>query len=65
MTNIIFVNPVWAYFDPGSASLVMQAVVGGSAGLFVFAKYLWKSGPALFLGRKTTTESNHQKPLVG
>lgn len=30
-----------AYFDPGSGSLVMQVIVGGAAGLIVFAKYLW------------------------
>ncbi len=30
-----------AYFDPGSGSLVLQTIVGGSAGLAVFGKYLW------------------------
>lgn len=30
-----------AYFDPGSASLLMQALVGGGAGLVVFGRYLW------------------------
>jgi len=34
----------FAYFDPGSGSLVLQMLVGGSAGLFVFAKYLWSLG---------------------
>lgn len=29
-----------AYFDPGSGSLVLQAIVGGSAGLLVFGRYL-------------------------
>ncbi|MFN0053817.1 MAG: hypothetical protein ACKV0T_16685 [Planctomycetales bacterium] len=38
---------VIGYFDPGSGSLVLQAIVGGSAGLVVFAKYLWDSLPAL------------------
>jgi hypothetical protein len=33
-----------AYFDPGSGSLFLQMLVGGSAGLFVFARYLWESG---------------------
>lgn len=32
-----------AYFDPGSASLLMQALVGGGAGLLVFARYVWAS----------------------
>lgn len=30
-----------AYFDPGSASLLMQALVGGGAGLIVFGRYVW------------------------
>ena len=29
-----------AYFDPGSGSLVLQAIVGGSAGMLVFCRYL-------------------------
>ncbi len=29
-----------AYFDPGSGSLVLQALVGGSAGVLVFCRYL-------------------------
>ena len=29
-----------AYFDPGSGSLVLQALVGGSAGMLVFCRYL-------------------------
>lgn len=38
---------VLAYFDPGSGSLLLQMLVGGSAGLFVFARYLWEQ---VFLG---------------
>jgi len=34
---------ILAYFDPGSGSLLMQALVGGAAGLAVFGKYLWNS----------------------
>ncbi len=29
-----------AYFDPGSGSMVLQAIVGGSAGMLVFCRYL-------------------------
>jgi hypothetical protein len=32
-----------AYFDPGAGSLLMQALVGGAAGLLVFGRYLWES----------------------
>ncbi len=34
---------ILAYFDPGAGSLLLQALVGGGAGLLVFAKYLWDS----------------------
>lgn len=30
-----------AYFDPGSGSMLLQMILGGSAGLAVFGKYLW------------------------
>jgi len=53
------VSPVFGYFDPGSGSLVMQALVGGVAGLFVFAKYLWSSAPTLLLGRRPRSDSRN------
>jgi hypothetical protein len=31
------------YFDPGAGSLLLQALVGGAAGLMVFARFLWDS----------------------
>jgi hypothetical protein len=34
-------SAILAYFDPGSGSLLMQAILGGTAGLVVFGKYLW------------------------
>ncbi|HVW02925.1 MAG TPA: hypothetical protein VHB77_21375 [Planctomycetaceae bacterium] len=36
-------EPLFAYFDPGAGSVLLQALVGGGAGLFVFAKYLLNS----------------------
>jgi hypothetical protein len=32
---------ILAYFDPGSGSLLVQALAGGTAGLLVFGKYVW------------------------
>jgi hypothetical protein len=49
--------PLLGYFDPGSGSLVLQAVVGGAAGLLVFAKYLWSAAPSLFHSRKPPHDS--------
>lgn len=57
MENIAVLTPLWAYFDPGSGSLVLQAVVGGAAGLVVFAKYLWTTAaPRLFRNSKAPCE---------
>ena len=43
---------VLAYFDPGSGSLVLQSLVGGTAGCMVFGKYLWAFVKDRLLGRK-------------
>ncbi len=32
-----------AYLDPGSGSMLLQAIVGGSAGILVFARHLYRS----------------------
>lgn len=32
-----------AYLDPGAGSLLLQALVGGFAGLFVLARHLFRS----------------------
>jgi hypothetical protein len=44
------------YFDPGTGSLLLQMIVGGSAGLFVFARYLWDSAPSIWKNRKAEVE---------
>jgi hypothetical protein len=52
---------ILAYFDPGPGSLLVQAIVGGTAGLLVFGKYLWNSASARFHGPvhgKTQTDLN-------
>jgi hypothetical protein len=33
--------PLLAYFDPGAGSIVLQALVGGAAGLWVALRYWW------------------------
>ena len=44
---------VLAYLDPGTGSMLLQAIVGGSAGLIVFARHLWRS----FRYAESTTET--------
>lgn len=50
--QVFSVELVLAYFDPGSGSLVLQSLVGGTAGFMVFGKYLWVFVKDRFLGRK-------------
>jgi hypothetical protein len=57
MDTFFSIDPLVAYFDPGSGSLLMQALVGGTAGLIVFARYLWEADPSLFRGRAPRDKS--------
>lgn len=34
---------ILAYLDPGTGSMLLQALVGGSSGLFVLVRHLWKT----------------------
>ena len=45
---------VLGYFDPGSGSLLLQALVGGTAGLLVFGQYLWMRVTQCRRDRKAT-----------
>jgi hypothetical protein len=56
---------VLAYFDPGSGSLLVQALVGGAAGMFVFAKYVWDRGSNLLRGSKPPHKNPAEKMLAG
>ncbi len=47
-----------AYFDPGSGSMLVQVLVGGAAGLAVFARYLWDHfGVGALLRRRKAAET--------
>jgi hypothetical protein len=35
-------TPEYAYIDPGSGSMILQAIVGGVAAALVFAKFWWR-----------------------
>jgi hypothetical protein len=51
MQSLILESLPLAYFDPGSGSLVLQTIVGGSAGLAVLGKYLWSFVKSRLLAR--------------
>jgi hypothetical protein len=33
----------FAYLDPGAGSMLLQAIVGGSAGLMVLVRHIWRT----------------------
>lgn len=41
----MFIDPsvLLAYIDPGLGSMLLQAIVGGTAGMAVFGRYLWQT----------------------
>jgi len=41
-----------AYFDPGAGSLLVQTLVGGSAGLLVAARYVWEIAASFVRARR-------------
>jgi len=45
---------IFGYLDAGSGSLILQAIIGGAAGLVV----AWKAWKARLLGRKAIKETN-------
>jgi hypothetical protein len=47
-----------AYFDLGSGSMLLQAIVGGTAGVLVFARYLWQKAPSILRSHDWNNESN-------
>lgn len=36
-------STLFAYMDPGTGSMLLQLLVGGTAGLAVFGRHLWQS----------------------
>jgi hypothetical protein len=38
----MFLHNVMLYIDPGTGSIILQAVVAGLAGVFVFIKFGWR-----------------------
>lgn len=34
---------IFAYLDPGTGSMLLQAIVGGSAGVMVLVRHFWRT----------------------
>lgn len=44
-------TPAYAYLDPGTASMVLQVLLGGAAGALVVGKLYWSKLKGFFLRR--------------
>lgn len=52
-------NPVYAYLDAGSGSMILQIILGGLAGLAVILKLYWRRFLALLgIIKKKEDDSN-------
>ncbi len=57
--GIVVVEPVYAYLDPGSGSMLLQLLLGGVAGITMIVKMYW-SRIKEFFGGKTDSASTHE-----
>lgn len=69
VTMLALDSPAYAYLDPGTGSIILQVVLGGTAGVMVIAKLYWSQVKSFFMRRsekKLVPENgggNRDKPV--
>ena len=53
-------RPAHAYIDPGTGSVILQAILGGVAGIFLFGRLYWTKIKHSFR-KRSTEQSSDQK----
>lgn len=48
--SIIFVEPAWAYLDPGTGSMIIQGLIAGITGGIVVLRLYWAKVKSFFAG---------------
>jgi hypothetical protein len=59
-------EPMLAYIDPGTGSLILQVLLGALLASLLFIKAIWRKIKSLvgrLLGRKPTAEADTSAPL--
>ncbi len=51
LINLCLSGNAFAYLDAGTGSMILQAILGGIAGLVVLGKMYWKEFTGLFRGK--------------
>lgn len=55
---LLSTEPVFAYLDPGTGSMLLQVILGGVAAIGVIIKLYWhKFRVAIGMGRRKNTET--------
>lgn len=56
-----FIQPAWAYLDPGTGSMILQVILGGIAAIGVALKLFWhKIRVALGFSKSARTEQEEE-----
>ena len=54
----LFTSPVFAYIDPGTGSILFQALVGGLAAIISFFSIYWQRVKAFFSKKKSNQDDD-------
>jgi len=57
VATIFFTEPAWAYLDPGTGSMILQAMLGGIVGAMVVGKVYWHRFRAFLTSRLSDKSS--------
>lgn len=58
---VIFVEPAWAYLDPGTGSMIIQGLIAGIAGVIVVLRLYWAKLKAFFAKSPEPQESTESE----
>jgi len=59
---VVFVQPAYAYIDPGTGSIVIQFVTGGVAGVAILARLYWRRLKGVFKRENADSDRDLQPP---
>ena len=52
---VLSASPAWAYIDPGTGSMILQAIIGAVVAGLVAMKFYWTRVRAFLLGKRAET----------
>ena len=61
LSAISFSTPAYAYLDPGTGSIVLQLLLGGTAGAVMVGRLYWDKIKAIFGNRPQADDLTEEK----